>query len=191
MKLNVPFYSQIKNIENPSWQLEGCGVTSLKMVLDFYKPIKESVDELFKLGVDLNGYSKEDGWYHHSLVQIARKFGLKGITRNWSIHQDFLTSLRNRRFTKEEIQILEKQLLEEGILGIINQLKQKHPVMASVKSGFSPNGSGHLVVLIGLNKNGFILHDPFDQTKKGQAIEIDFETFKQSWSKRAIVILPN
>ena len=46
MKLAVPYYSQIKDTENPDWKDKSCGIAALKMVLDFYRPTNLSIDEL-------------------------------------------------------------------------------------------------------------------------------------------------
>ena len=56
---DVPFYSQFKDITSSSWQKVGCGVTSLAMVIDYYKPDAVSVNTLLKQGITSGSYQKQ------------------------------------------------------------------------------------------------------------------------------------
>src|SRR3989344_1331696 len=143
MILDVPYYSQITDTKNPKWKKDACGITTLKMILDYYSPTNLSIDELYQKGLDLGGYKEGVGWYHHSLAQLAKKFGYKAITKSWNIPTESLKKLNARGFSKK-------------------------------------GGSGHLIVIIGFDNKGFVVHDPFD----GEKIHIDFNKFKDVWSGR-------
>ena len=49
-------------------------------------------------------------------------------------------------------------------------------------------GSGHLVVLIGFDKEGFIANDPDDLERPGQKIKLSSKNFNSVWTRRAIFI---
>lgn len=184
MILKVPYYSQIKDTQNPKWKKDSCGIAALKMVLDFHQPTNLSIDELYQKGLDINGYLKNVGWYHHSLAQLAKRFGHQAITRSWNISKESLEHLKQRGFSEKDIEIVETQQLEEGIMTLKNELTNGHPVIVSIPKGYVEGGSGHLVTLIGFDENGFIANDPFDASE----INLNFKKFKKIWSKRAILI---
>ncbi len=191
MKLNVPYYSQIKDTLNPKWRRDACGITALKMVLDFYKPTGLSIDELYQKALDMGGYKDEVGWYHHILAQLAKKFGYLAITKSWNMPTESLARLKERGFSREDIDILNKLQLEESIFSIKHDIENCHPIIISIPKGFKLGGSGHLAVVIGFDDKGFIVNDPFD----GQEIPISYEKFREVWSgrfwtKRAILIYP-
>ena len=189
MILDVPYYSQITDTKNPKWKKDACGITTLKMILDYYSPTNLSIDELYQKGLDLGGYKEGVGWYHHSLAQLAKKFGYKAITKSWNIPTESLKKLNARGFSKKDIEILVKQQLDEGIYSLKQAIGANHPVIISVPKGLKKGGSGHLIVIIGFDNKGFVVHDPFD----GEKIHIDFNKFKDVWSgrfwtRRAILI---
>lgn len=184
MILKVPYYSQIKDTRNPKWKNDSCGIAALKMVLDFYRPTNFSIDDLYQKGLGLGGYKYRVGWYHHSLALLAKQFVHKAVTRSWNIPKASLEHLKQRGFGEEDIEIIETQQLEEGIMTLKQELSKKHPVIVSLPKGFQEGSSGHLVTLIGFDKEGFIVNDPLD----GKKLQLDFEKFKKVWSKRAILI---
>jgi len=189
--LKVPYYSQIKDTQNPKWKKDSCGVAALKMVLDYYQPTNLTIDELYQKGLDIDGYLEGVGWYHHVLAQLAKGFGYKAVTKSWNIPAESLEHLIGRGFSKEDIEIVVNLQLDEGIFTLKQEVLAGHPIIISVPKGFKEGGSGHLVVVIGFDDLGFIVNDPFD----GEKIHIDFERFRQVWSgrfwtRRAILIRP-
>jgi len=60
---HVPFYSQFKDITDPTWQKVGCGIASLAMLIDYYKPAV-SVDSLLTEGITTGAYITSAGWSH-------------------------------------------------------------------------------------------------------------------------------
>lgn len=190
MILDVPYYSQIKDTKNPEWKNKSCGITALKMVLDFYDKTSQNIDELYQKGLDLNGYLEDVGWYHHSLVNIAQTLGYSGITRSWNITKESGDKLASRGFTEKDIQIIRKQQFLESIYTIKEELSSHHPVIISLPKGFEKGGSGHLVVLVGFDEDGFFIHDPYDQDHPGTNMKLKFDKFKEIYEKRAIFIYP-
>jgi ABC-type bacteriocin/lantibiotic exporter with double-glycine peptidase domain len=76
---DVPFYSQFKDITSPTWQKVGCGVASLAMVIDYYKPAV-SVNTLLKQGVAAGAYLESSGWTYKGLISLGKQYGLDGAS---------------------------------------------------------------------------------------------------------------
>ncbi len=160
---NVPFYSQFADISSPKWQKVGCGIASLAMVIDFYKPAV-SVDKLLTQGISLGAYNSAIGWSHQGLISLSAKYGLKGIAYE-------LSSLsQSSAFSKF------KKSLATG------------PVMASVHYKMDPkNPIPHLVVIDAI-KNGIVYYnDPAASMAKKQ---ISVASFLKAWKQNFIVIRP-
>ncbi len=161
---NVPFYSQFKDITAPKWQKVGCGITSLAMVIDFYKDDVPSVNTLLKEGLSLGAYTDKSGWAYKGLIQVAKKYNLTGTT------YDLGTSS-----SKVALYELTKSL-EAG------------PVIASVHYKLDPkNTIPHLIVIDGISDDIVYYNDP--AAKTGQK-EISTSDFLKAWKKRFIVIRP-
>jgi hypothetical protein len=81
---DVPFYSQFADISSPKWKKVGCGITSLTMVVDYYKPQIATVNELLEQGLDEGAYIAGAGWSHQGLVRVSKNYGLNGQTYDLS-----------------------------------------------------------------------------------------------------------
>ncbi len=161
---NVPFYSQFKDITAPKWQKVGCGITSLAMVIDFYKEDVPSVNTLLKEGLSVGAYTDKSGWAYNGLIKVAQKYNLTGTT------YDLGTSS-----SKVALAELTKSL-ETG------------PVIASVHYKLDPkNKIPHLIVIDGISDHVVYYNDP--AAKTGQK-EISTDDFAKAWKKRFIVIRP-
>lgn len=159
----VPFYSQFDDISAPEWRKIGCGITSLAMLVDFYKPAI-SVDDLLEEGIRSGAYIQDTGWSHAGLIALAKNHGLAGEAR-------YLTDL-SMTAAFEDL----REAVEEG------------PVMASVHYTFEPtNPIPHLVVVTDIDEEGVHYNDPAD--KSGDGV-ITAEKFQNSWKKRYLEIRP-
>ncbi len=160
---SVPFYSQFKDITSPTWQKVGCGVASLAMVIDYYKPAVP-VNTLLKQGVASGAYLKSAGWTYKGLIQLAEKYGLEGNS------YDLAALSSNTAFEKL------KAHLQDG------------PVIVSVHYKFDPKSTiPHLVVIDGIEGDMVFYNDP--AAKAGQK-QIPTSDFLKAWKKRFIVIRP-
>lgn len=160
---DVPFYSQFKDITSPTWQKVGCGVTSLAMVIDYYKPAVP-VNTLLKLGVASGAYLQNAGWTYKGLIDLAKKYDLDG--------KSFDLGKSNSKTAFDEF----KKQLKNG------------PVIASVHYKFDPKSTiPHLVVINGLEGDMLSYNDP---AAKGGDKKISVEDFLKAWKKRFIVIKP-
>lgn len=159
----VPFYSQFADISAPEWRKIGCGIVSLAMLIDFYKPTI-AVDALLKEGIEKGAYVHDAGWSHAGLIALAEDHGLTGEAR-------YLTDL-NMTAAFDDL----KAAIKEG------------PVMASVHYTFEPtNPIPHLVVVTDIDDEGVHYNDPAEESGGGV---ITAEKFQNSWKKRYIEIRP-
>ena len=161
---DVPFYSQFKDIVSPLWQNVGCGITSLAMVVDFYKPDAVSVNSLLKQGIAAGAYENGVGWRYGGLIALSKKYGLSGA------YYDLSTLAAGTAF--DEFQ----NLLKDG------------PVILSVHNRFNPKSTvPHLVVIDGINNNVVYYNDPAAKTGEKQ---ISVPAFLASWKEKVIALRP-
>ncbi|MDO8669686.1 MAG: C39 family peptidase [Candidatus Buchananbacteria bacterium] len=159
----VPFYSQFSDISSVKWQKLGCGIASLAMLIDFYKPkIVPSVDALLREGINAGAFINGAGWSHQGLVLLASKYGLKGES------YDLSRADADAAFAKF------KEILKEG------------PVIASVHYKFEPqNPIPHLVVINGIDNDMIYFNDPASASG-GKNISV--QDFIKAWKKRFIAV---
>lgn len=161
---DVPFYSQFRNISAQGWRKVGCGVTSLAMIIEFYKPGKVSVDTLLREGIASGAYLKNAGWIHKGLALLSEKYGLKGTIRD-----------------------LSSSGMDIAFAQLKTSLKQG-PVIASVYYTFDPKSPiPHLVVVSGVKNGTVYYNDPAGGSGGGTISE---NAFKRAWKKRYIEIRP-
>lgn len=133
----VPFYSQFADIHTPSWQKIGCGITSLAMIINYYKPDAVSVDNLLLQGIASGAYDKNAGWIHKDLIDLSKKYGLHGSAYDLS------------KLSSDVAFIKLKKALEVG------------PVIVSVYYKFNPKSTiPHLVVIDGIDGDTLHYNDP-------------------------------
>lgn len=162
---NVPFYSQLQDIKSLSWQKKGCGVASLAMLIEFYKPGRSvSVNKLLEQAIASGAYQQNSGWKHKELALLSKKYGLEG--KNY----DLSSSDKNIAFAQF------KDLLKDG------------PVMASVYYKFDPKSTiPHLVVINGIDGDTIYYNDPAEHMAGKKISTADF---LKGWKKRFIVVRP-
>lgn len=158
----VPFYSQFKDISATEWQKNACGIASLAMLIDFYKPGTVAINTLLKEGITDGAYLNSAGWIHKGLADLAGKYGLKGKT------YDLSRSDMDTAYSKF------KEILEDG------------PVIASVFNKFDPKSTiPHLVVITGIDGDKVFYNDP---SAASGGREISASDFMKGWKKRFISI---
>jgi uncharacterized protein YvpB len=161
---NVPFFSQFTDIQSPQWQGVGCGITSLAMMIDFYKPDAVSVNNLLQQGINAGAYDQNNGWNFGGLIQLAQQYGLTG---------DFVDL---------------SKLTAKTAIAKFDTLLNNGPVILSVHNKFNPKDSlPHLVVIDGINNNFVYYNDP--AAKTGQK-KISITNLAKGWEKKMIVLRP-
>lgn len=160
---DVPFYSQFTDITSPSWKKVGCGITSLAMIIDYYKP-KVAVNTLLGQGIALGAYNHNAGWTYAGLIAVAKKHGLTGKT------YDLGTST-----AKVALAEMQKQLKDGPVMASVHyKLEQSNPIP-------------HLIVVNGITDDTVYYNDP--AAKEGEKT-ISTKGFLAAWKKRFIVIRP-
>jgi uncharacterized protein YvpB len=160
----VPFYSQFTDIQSPKWQKVGCGVTSLAMLIDFYKPDTVSVNTLLKQGIAAGAYDPKGGWITAGLIQLAKQYGLTGTRYDLS-KTDTQTALAKL-----------KDVLADG------------PAMLSVHYKFDPKSTiPHLVVVNAISDGVAYYNDP---AAKSGGKQISVADLLKGWKKTMLVIRP-
>lgn len=161
---NVPFYSQFADIQSANWQKKACGVTSLAMLIDYYKPNSVTPQKMLTQGLNSGAYVTNAGWSHQGLANLVSKYGLVGKTYD--------LSKLNSKIALEQF----KDILKDG------------PVMASIYYKFDPKSTiPHLVVIVGIDGDTVYYNDP---SAKGGDKEISITNFMKGWKKRLIVVRP-
>ncbi len=158
----IPFYTQMVDFADEHlqgfrskedaehWQVRGCGIASLKMVIDGFRrhcgePPSEAYGELVYRGA-ASGAHCDKGWIHQGLVELAAGYRVRG-----------------------------KSIRRSGARDVLAELEQNRPCIVSVTAGFNggkrkPDGAllapgGHLIVALGYvmadgELQGFIVHHP-------------------------------
>ena len=161
--LDVPFYSQLNDIQSPDWKKRGCGVASLAMLIEYYKPGTVSVNTLLKQAIVSGAYLQNAGWKHRDLALLSKKYGLEG--------QNYDLSGSTKDVAFAEI----SEFLKDG------------PVMASIYYKFDPKSTiPHLVVINNIVGDTVYYNDP----EKNAGKQISTVDFLKGWKKRFIVVRP-
>lgn len=162
MKLNVPYISQHRDIQDEYWQKRACGLVCLKMVLDFYQIKTPEINEFLEIALKKESFG-ESGWIHDKLLNLAKDY-------------------RVEAFRKEKIGDVQelKDFLDKG-----------NPVIVSISAKRFSNefeGKFHQIVLSGYNDQGFYYNDSDYNTNEGKELFIDIDIFKKYWRKMAIFL---
>lgn len=159
--VDVPFFSQFADISSPEWKKIGCGITSLGMIIEYYKPGTATVDELLADGIEKNAYSNV-GWTYKGLIDVASMYGFTGESHDLAGNADAFSQF--------------KDAVEQG------------PVIASVYYTFEPgNPIPHLVVINKIEGETVYYNDPAEKAGGGT---IAVDDFIKAWKKRYIEIYP-
>lgn len=161
-RYDVPFYSQFRDIELIEWQKLGCGIASLAMVIEYYKPNTVSVMKLLNQAINSGAYQQNIGWKHKELSVLAERYGL--VQKSY----DLIKSDNETAFA----QFL--NFLQDG------------PVVVSIHNKFNPQATlGHIVVITGFENDVIFYNDPAGTEPERK---ISTEDFLKGWKKRFIVI---
>ncbi len=159
----VPFYSQFTDIADPRWQKVGCGVASLAMLIDYYKPTV-SVETLLRDGRAAGAYLESAGWTHAGLIALAEDYGLTGEAK--------------------ALYGMSKEAALENLRTVVDE----GPVMVSVHYTFDPqNPIPHLAVITGIDNDYVYYNDPAEARGGGK---LTHTKFKAAWKQRYIAIRP-
>jgi hypothetical protein len=161
--LTVPFYSQYIDIADPHWIIRSCGITCVKMALDYFGAKTPALDDLIKEAVAMGAYG-DSGWYHDGLIAVAEKYGKEDMD-----NKDGVLELFNA--------------LENGSLVIVSVVqrllgrKKYHQVLLV---GYRESEHG---------LQGFYYHDPASTDREqGKGLYVNLDVFKVYWRNKAIFL---
>ncbi|TSD03419.1 MAG: hypothetical protein Athens071416_100 [Parcubacteria group bacterium Athens0714_16] len=189
--LDVPYYSQILDVEEDYWKKSGCGIVSIKMIIDyFYKDTDFETPKLSKLfdeGIFIKGFIN-GYWVHKSLTSLIRNYGVS------SYNQEFRS--RSMNYENEDMFVNEHEntFSENALNKICEQIKNNNPVIVSIFRNVNEQKGGHLIVLTGYekrNKNivGFFYNEPNSESiEQGKNIFVSKDIFLEMWKKFAIFV---
>ena len=160
----VPFHSQIKEIASKTWENQGCGITSLAMIIDYYRPGVVTVNKLLGQGIAAGAFIENAGWSHQGLIDLSKKYGLTGSQHN-----------------------LSASTATVALADLASSLA-KGPVIASVHYKLDPrNPLPHMIVIDGIDKGTVYYNDPAGKAGEQQIAAADFV---KAWKKQYIAIRP-
>jgi len=145
-----------------------CGMTCVKMVLDFYKKKTAPLEKMIAVGQADGGYGPS-GWFHDYFVALFKAYGLDSYRK--------------------------EGMSEDSVSGIQIALDDENPVIVSIVKKVLEQEKFHMIVLTGYttDKKGniktFFYHDPEGVSEEqGAHREVDIATFLSGWRKMVIFI---
>jgi len=177
-KLNVPYYSQYRDVKDEYWKPRSCAVVCVKMVMDYLEMGHQNLDDLIKEGIEIGGLNENKDWIHEKLVQLFRNHGL-GAYR-----QEFKTATQK----------FEEKFLQDGIEKIIKMLENDKPVLVSAIKKWNEENKFHMIVLTGFEAQengdlkGFYYNDSDYNDEEGKDLFVGIDTFKKYWRRMAIFV---
>lgn len=182
--LDVPFHSQLLEIQDEYWKVRSCGVACVKMILDFYDKKSPVLEELVWQGVRLDGFGPS-GWTHDSLIRLLDIYGVKAERREYKVVSPSIPvasygvfagstvatmlvkcahralKLTMRRFIPEashrgilDASNRDEDLFKKGPEEIEASLQNGTPVMVSAIKQWKEEKKFHLFLLVGMDEEG-------------------------------------
>jgi uncharacterized protein YvpB len=185
--LNVEFISQNDSSVPEGWSDRSCAIVCLKMCLDFYGTKKllvmPRIPALIKEGSAMLGdqYNPKVGWKHDSLVWLAHNHGVPAYKEEFRSDE---INLETREFSPS---VFSEDLIKIGMNRIKESIEKEIPVIVSLLPGFGSVSNFHLLVIIGYDDKGFVVHDPSDSKPK-ESFHIPIKDFLKYWRKYAIFV---
>jgi Peptidase_C39 like family len=165
MVIDVPYISQLTDIQDLYWTNRACGAVSLAMVLAYHGAPIIDLHGFLTTAKEKGGFTQEDGWFYVYLEKAAKEKGFDASFREGISTEQLLAPLRDG-----------------------------NPVIVSVVKRLFGKERGHILVLTGFEMardeiKGFYYNDPeslYERTGKGQFVLLD--DFEADWKKRALFI---
>jgi hypothetical protein len=172
----VPFVSQ-QVYGDAEWRRFGCGIASLKMVLDYWhaqdpRNGTDDADALYAAGLAAHAFNPDFGWLHAGLAGLA-------VARGYESYNLDLGPRSARPMSAPDALAELTRELHSG------------PVIASVYRSFDPaRGGGHLVVITGVSDAGVQLNDPEPAHEREGRRHLPRPEFLAGFKHRYIVVRP-
>lgn len=197
--LNIPYYSQHRDIKSKYWKSRACSIVCVKTVLNFLCNSEKSpsdcgydlptIEGLIKEGVYIKGLDKNKDWIQDKIVMLLRNHGISAY------QQEFKSMNIEVSVGKESESKYSEKMFSGGLEKIIKKLEENKLILVSVTKKFKEGKKFHMVVLTGfeMNKNGeikgFYYNDTdYNNEQEGKDLFVDIEIFKKYWRRMAIFV---
>ncbi len=167
--LPVLYLSQYLDIDDKMNAITSCGMTCIKMLLDYYNVPSDTLENMVKKGKADGSYG-QSGWVHDYFVNLLNAYGLDSYRK-------------------------EKMDTQLGLEEIVDSLKNKNPVICSVAKRLFDKRVFHMILLVGykVSKNGeiegFYYHNPESTSRDaGTACYTDINNFIEYWRHMGIFV---
>ncbi len=170
IKLDVPYFSQYKEVEGKENCLKACGMTCVYSVLKYHEIQIPSLNEMVIQGIQNSGLDLS-GWKHDYFVDLFTSFG-------------FLSE------RKESMRDTDVEIIKQNIL-------DGYPVIISAERKLFDKRIFHMVVITGIrqstngNLEGFFYNDPASLQDEFGKCYVPLQTFLLSWRRMAIFAKTN
>lgn len=167
-KLDVPYFSQYRDVHDCDNRLRACGMTCAYMILTYFGAEVPTLDELIVRGMREGGYGPS-GWVHDYFVKLFQDFGFACERR--------------------------EQMPDEEVERLRNALQSGNPVIVSVVRRMWEETDFHMVVLTGYREDeqgrleGFFYHNPAGMQISKENRYVPLPIFLLDW--RGMAILPS
>jgi Papain-like cysteine protease AvrRpt2 len=166
-KLDVPYFSQYKDVEGAELRQVSCGMTCAYMVLKYFGADVPTLDKMIERGIREGGYGPS-GWIHDYFVKLFKDLGFE------CERQENIPERKIRMF---------RQNIRDG-----------NPVMISVVRTMWDRRDFHIVLLTGVRESevgeieGFFYHDPAGLRQDGNTHRyVPVPLFFVDWRRMAIL----
>jgi hypothetical protein len=186
MKLNVPYKSQYKEIENKVWKGRSCTITAISMALDFLleKSKSPDINTLLEEALNMNAYNVLSGgyWTHQKIAFLAHNHGVLSYAEEF----------RSRPLGA--VSPLEEKMREQAMSKFAKCLDSGALIIFSMPKKWTEEEKYHSALLVGYEKeegsvSGFYYHDPdTDGEEKGDYLFVSRDTFLSNWRGLSIIL---
>lgn len=197
MKLDVPYYSQFKDVEREDLKPRACAMTCLKMALDFLVPGRApSIDVLMheamahtasmiQVGL-ITEVVAAQGLHRDVTVAMARNYGVNAFREEFK-------SMSLDEMNNPVASPYENEIYDNGVKKIVAMLETGSLPLISILPGLSEGKSFHSVLFVGFEEEngtlkGFYYHDSDAKDEPRKAVFMPFDEFNAYWRKMAIFI---
>ncbi len=151
------------------WAWRACPITCLQMIIRSVTNKYPNTMDLILVGLENEGYNFYDkngkiidtGWYHHSIIKIAKKYGLSGKTLRFATIFDLADNLYQDKYI---IASIGSENDSHNILIYGLKVSENHKIM------------------------GLYYHNPQNYDKQGAKQYISLKEFKKKFLNKIIVL---
>jgi hypothetical protein len=189
IKLEIPYFSQHRDIADEAARRESCAIACLAMVIKHHAPDEDASPDSLLAEATAIAPKTARGWSHDLLMWVAHNHGVQGY------HEEF------KSFDPHNLKMVNEKVVANfthaGIEKIRDSVDGNLPVIVSVIRNFNEPDHFHEVVITGYEEKGgaltgFFYSDPDRPTEKeGQNLFVSLDIFMKTWRKMALFLYPN